>query len=140
MIVTLMFGARGSWLYVWAFDVGRCRGSEVGLDHLDVLIAVEFAHVDCRFPELPGVIDRRGATRSDARWRRSKRRGGGCVTRCAGGEVGTSTRWRSRRTASHSSWRRRRGRMAIDISLEFATRRHGRRAGVGAGVDAARCR
>jgi hypothetical protein len=61
MIVTLMFAARGSWLYVRAFDIGRCRSSEVGLDRLDVLIAVEAAHVDRRFPELPGVIDRRRA-------------------------------------------------------------------------------
>ena len=62
MIVTLMFAARGSWLYVRAFDIGRCRTSGLGL-----LIAVEFAHVDCRFPELPGVIDRRRARLGEGR-------------------------------------------------------------------------
>jgi hypothetical protein len=67
MIVTLMFVARGSWLYVPALDIGRRRSSEVGLDHLDVLIAVELAHVDCRFPELPGVIDRRSACLGEGR-------------------------------------------------------------------------
>ena len=78
--------------------------------------------------------------RSGARSRRFRRRGGVCVTRCPGGGVATSTRWRSGRWASRSWSRPRRGRTTIAISLECANRRRGCRGGVGGGVGAAPCR
>jgi hypothetical protein len=72
MIVTFMFVPRESWLYVGAFDIGRSRGSEVGVHHLDVMIAVEFVHVDRRFPELPGVVDRRRTCFGESRMLRQR--------------------------------------------------------------------
>ena len=50
MIVTFMSVPRRSWLHVRALDIRRSRSPEVGLDHLDMMIAVEFAHVDRLFP------------------------------------------------------------------------------------------
>ncbi len=98
-----------------------------------------YARHCCRSPSAAALVLAR-RTRSGTRLRGFRGRGGGCGTPYRGAGVGTSTRWRSRRPASPSWSRPRRGRTTIATSVGCASRRRGRLVGGDGGVGAARCR